>query len=151
MGRPKKSQLTRAKATKYGKGKRITDPTHSVCGGSLNDSPEVEITPSQPPKKRGRGAGEISPVKENIADRPVIWRVGPQEFSCAKDASKITATITRLALKFMPAPLRSYHSFNKKIKDNMERDFLVTFFLYSCLPITYYYINLSAFKLLYMV
>ncbi|KAF3328947.1 Plant transposase (Ptta/En/Spm family) [Carex littledalei] len=124
MGRPKKSQLTRAKATKYGKGKRITAPTHSVRGGSLNDSPEVEITPSQPPKKKGRGAGEIRPVKEDIADRPVIWRVGPHEFSCAKSANKITATITRLALKYMPAPFRSFHSFDKTIKDKVERDFL---------------------------
>lgn len=125
-----KSKVTRAKAAKYVKRNRSTDDTLAVQD-SLNGTPAAEITPAEPPKKKGRGAGKIKAVSDNIDNRPEVWRVGDHEFSCAKHPKLITATITRLALGLMPAPLRSFHGFDKKSKLNLEREFLVTFIFMS--------------------
>ncbi|XP_078169521.1 uncharacterized protein LOC144563938 [Carex rostrata] len=102
-----KSKVTREKAAKYVKRNRSTDETLAVQD-SLNGTPAAEITPPEPPKKKGRGAGKIKAVSDNIDNRPEL----------------ITATITRLALGLMPAPLRSFHGFDKKSKLNLEREFL---------------------------
>lgn len=124
----KKTGVKRAKATKYYKRKRNADQTLPV-DDTLNVAPEGEITPTEPPKKKGRGPAAIRPVKDNPEERPEIWVVGQHEFSCAENPRLITATITRTALKLMPGPLRSFHGFDKFSKLALERDFLVTFIL----------------------
>lgn len=124
----KKSRVTRATATKWSKRKRSADETLTV-GGSLNAAPEGEIPPPEPPMKKGRGLARMRPVKANPEERPFVWRVGKREFSCAKRPRLVTSTITKLALRLMPAPLRSYHAFDDDTKNSLERDFLVTFII----------------------
>lgn len=98
---------------------------------SLDGTAECDITPA---KRKGRGPGAIVDSTDAIEKRPEIWRVGKHEFSCEEDPRKITAAITRLALNYMPKPLRSYNAFPIKAKNNAEKAFLVPllirFFLY---------------------
>lgn len=126
----KKYRVTRATATKYSKRKRTAD-VPILVSDNLIAAPGGEIVPPKPTKKKGRGLGRMRPVKANPEDRPEVWRVGQHEFSCelANNPRLITTTITKLALRLMPAPLRSYHSFDKTVKNSVERDFLVRFFL----------------------
>ncbi|KAF3320242.1 hypothetical protein FCM35_KLT22158 [Carex littledalei] len=123
MAPQKKSRVARSKATKYTKRKRSADLPIDV-GDSLNAAPEGEIPPCQPKKKKGRGPGVIMPVKDDPSQRPEVWRVGQHEFSCASNPRLIAATITRLALRLMPAPLRSFHGFDDTSKKNLEIEFL---------------------------
>lgn len=126
MAPQKKSRVARSKATKYTKRKRSADLPIDV-GDSLNAAPEGEIPPCQPKKKKGRGPAVIMPVKDDPSQRPEVWRVGQHEFSCASNPRLIAATITRLALRLMPAPLRSFHGFDDTSKNNLEIEFLVNF------------------------
>jgi hypothetical protein len=131
---PKKSVLPRSRATKNNKRKRTTDQQIQNVE-SLDGAAECDITPA---KRKGRGPAVIADSTDVIEDRPEIWPVGLHEFSCKKDARKIAGVITRLALNYMPKPLRSYNAFPIKAKNNAERAFLVPFinkiFLYYTIP-----------------
>ena len=87
---PRKSGLTRATAKK----KRGSAALLEVGEGS-NARPEGEITPSEPPKKKGRGPGKIRKSTDVVENRPIIWPVGKREFTCEKNPKEITAAITR--------------------------------------------------------
>ncbi|KAF3337901.1 Plant transposase (Ptta/En/Spm family) [Carex littledalei] len=122
---PRNSGLSRSKATKYNKRKRTTD--HQVQNvDSLDGTAECDIPPS---KKKGRGPGTMRYATFVIEDRPEIWPVGAREFACAceVDGRQITTAITRLALNYMPSPLRSYHVFDPTTKKNVEKAFLERF------------------------
>ena len=67
-----KSKVARAKAAKYGKRNSSTNETLAVQD-SLNGTPAAEITPPEPPKKKGRGPGKIKAVSDNIDNRPEVW------------------------------------------------------------------------------
>ncbi|KAF3337596.1 hypothetical protein FCM35_KLT18183 [Carex littledalei] len=119
---PRNSGLSRSKATKYNKRKRTTD--HQVQNvDSLDGTAECDIPPS---KKKGRGPGTMRDATFVIEDRPEIWLVGVREFACTceVDGRQITTAITRLALNYMPSPLRSYHAFDPTTKKNVEKAFL---------------------------
>ncbi|KAF3341335.1 hypothetical protein FCM35_KLT10179 [Carex littledalei] len=120
---PRKSGLTRARATKYNKRKHPTD--QQTQGVGIEDATQECDIP--PPKKKGRGPGTIRDATEVIVDRPEIWPVGMHEFSCGKDSRQITAAITRLALNYMPSPLRSYNAFDPHTKNNIEKAILERF------------------------
>ncbi|KAF3341194.1 Plant transposase (Ptta/En/Spm family) [Carex littledalei] len=123
---PRKNHTARASAVKYTKRKR-TNNQQLHTGETSNAAPQGEITLSQPPKKKGRGPGKVVDSTADIADRPVIWPIGEHEFTCDGDAWKIVKSITRLALNYMPSPLRSYHSFDLQTKNAVEKAFLERF------------------------
>ena len=127
---PRKSAPKRAKAATYKKKKRTVDERNEFGESSMAPI-EGEV---QPPTKTGRGPGIVRDATEDVEQRPEIWVVGKKEFTCAvKPKIKpkdITASITRLALNFMPGPIRSYHSWDKSWKDIFENAFLVMHFLF---------------------
>ncbi|KAF3335018.1 Plant transposase (Ptta/En/Spm family) [Carex littledalei] len=124
---PRKSALKRAKTATYKKKKRTVDERNEIGESSMAPI-EGEV---QPPTKKGRGPGIVRDATEDVEQRPEIWVVGKKEFTCAiKPKIKpkdITASITRLALNFMPGPIRSYHSWDKSWKDIFENAFLERF------------------------
>jgi len=133
---PTKSGLKRARATKCTKRKPTTDQLNQNVE-SLDDTAECDIPP---PKKKGRGPGIIRDSTEDIEKRPEIWPVGKHEFMCHSKPRQIISAITRLALNYMPAPLRSYHAFDDHTKKNVEKAFLVPF---NNQLFVYYNINFS--------
>ncbi|KAF3326455.1 Plant transposase (Ptta/En/Spm family) [Carex littledalei] len=124
---PRKSALKRAKSATYKKKKRTIDERNEIGESSMGPI-EGEV---QPPTKKGRGPGIVRDATEDVEQRPEIWVVGKKEFTCAiKQKIKpkdITASITRLALNFMPGPIRSYHNWDKSWKDIFENAFLERF------------------------
>lgn len=126
---PRKTNTSRATATKYSRKKRTADQ-QVVTGEGAIATPQGEIALSQPPKKKGRGPGKTVDSIEVIEKRPVIWPVGDHEFTCDEDPREIVKSITRLALNYMPSPLRSYHSFDLDTKNDVEKAFLVPFSLF---------------------
>ncbi|KAF3341461.1 Plant transposase (Ptta/En/Spm family) [Carex littledalei] len=78
-------------------------------------------------RKRDEGL-ELYEMRQRLSkNRPEIWPVGMHEFSCGKDSRQITAAITRLALNYMPSPLRSYNAFDPHTKNNVQKAFLERF------------------------
>jgi hypothetical protein len=54
--------------------------------------------------------------------------VGAAEFDSEPYYNLIVGTIAKLALRAMPAPLRSYNSWERTTKDVVAKQFLVFFF-----------------------
>lgn len=123
---PRKSALKRSKAATYKKRKQATDASLEIGESSMVQA-EVE---APPPKRKGRGPAILRDATEVVEERPIIWVVGKKEFTCEETEKvkpgDITASITRLALNYMPGPLRSYNSWDLERKNSVERALLVT-------------------------
>ncbi|KAF3338626.1 hypothetical protein FCM35_KLT17463 [Carex littledalei] len=120
---PKKSALKRSRAATYKKKNRTTD--ERIESGESSRAPTEGDLP--PPKRRGRGPGIVRDATDDVEKRPEIWVVGKKEFSCDDKPRDITALITRLALNYMPGPIRSYHSWDITQKNMVEEAFLERF------------------------
>ena len=91
---PRKSGLPRATSRKIAKRKRRLQAATDVGEGS-NASPEGELAPREPPKKKGRGPSIMRKSTDIVEDRPIIWPIGPREFTCNDNPNQIKTAITR--------------------------------------------------------
>jgi hypothetical protein len=60
-----------------------------------NARPEGELAPREPPKKKGRGPSIMRKSTDIAEDRPIIWPIGPREFTCNDNPNQIKTAITR--------------------------------------------------------
>lgn len=91
---PKKSGLKRATSRKFSKRKRSSQAVADAPDCS-NASPDRELAPPEPAKKKGRGPAIMRKSTDKLEDRPIIWPVGPREFTCDDNPNQIKTAITR--------------------------------------------------------
>lgn len=97
---PRKSGLTReTSARKKNQGRKRKSQAVIELGEGSNATPDGQITPHVPQKKKGRGPGVIRKSTPIVEKRPIIWPISSCEFTCeVTDEAKpkdITAVITR--------------------------------------------------------
>lgn len=90
----KKTGLQRATSRKFARRKRSSHAVPDVIECS-NASPDHELAPPEPPKKRGRGPAIMRKSTNILEDRPIIWPIGPREFTCDDNPNQIKTAITR--------------------------------------------------------
>lgn len=92
---PIKTGLTRATSSKRAKRSRKTSFPPLQVDEASNAGAEGDNATSEPPRKKGRGPGNIRKSTEVLEDRPIIWPIGDRAFTCEENPQEITAAITR--------------------------------------------------------
>jgi hypothetical protein len=116
--------MTRFKGPKRARATRYTTELQAKKNGQLLQLEDAQVDVAQV-KPTVRGPNKIRDVETAHAKKPEVWPIGAAEFDYEAYCNMITGTISKLALRAMPAPLRSYNSWDRTAKKVLQDQFLI--------------------------